>query len=146
MSECPSMDLINGMLEEALSTLGANDSLILHSDQGWQYQMCSHQTKLKNHGMVQSISRKGNCLDNAVVESFFGTLKAECFYLNNYKNIMEFKQAIEAYIHYNNECISLNTKWTKSGRIPNLAPFSCLISLSNLAEAVQKRRFYLSED
>jgi len=111
MSERPSMDLINGMLEKALSTLGANDSPILHSDQGWQYQMRSYQTKLKSHGIVQSMSRKGNCLDNAVVESFFGTLKEECFYLNNYKNIRELKQEIEAYIHYyNNERVSLKLK------------------------------------
>ncbi|HFW2888805.1 TPA: IS3 family transposase [Salmonella enterica subsp. enterica serovar Potsdam] len=118
MSEHPSMDLINGMLEKAFSTLGANDSPILHSDQGWQYQMSSYQTKLKNHGIIQSMSRKGNCLDNAVVESFFGTLKEECFYLNKYKNIRELKQAIETYIHYyNNERISLKLK--------GLSPVEC---------------------
>ncbi|EAA9727544.1 IS3 family transposase [Salmonella enterica subsp. enterica serovar Typhimurium] len=111
ISERPTMDLINGMLEKALSTLGANDSPILHSDQGWQYQMRSYQTKLKSYGIVQSMSRRGNCLDNAVAESFFGTLKAECFYLSSYKNIRELKRAIEAYIHYyNNERVSLKLK------------------------------------
>lgn len=111
MSERPTMELINGMLEKALSTLGVNDSPVLHSDQGWQYQMRSYQTKLKSYGIVQSMSRRGNCLDNAVVESFFGTLKAECFYLQNFKSIRELKRAIDEYInYYNNKRIRLKLK------------------------------------
>ncbi|MBF0595858.1 transposase family protein [Faecalibacter sp. WQ 117] len=55
--------------------------LIFHSDQGWQYQMKQYQTQLKKKGIIQSISRKKKCLDNAIIENFFGTLKSEMFYL-----------------------------------------------------------------
>ncbi|SUX62018.1 transposase B [Citrobacter amalonaticus] len=61
--------------------------------------------------MTQSMSRKGNCLDNAVMENFFGTLKSECFYLSQFSNISELRKAIEDYIrYYNNERISLKLK------------------------------------
>lgn len=58
--------------------------------------------------MTQSMSRKGKCLDNAVMENFFGTLKSDCFYLNRFSDLDELRKAIEDYIHYyNNERISL---------------------------------------
>ena len=53
---------------------------ILHSNQGWQYQMVSYQTILRENGIQQSMSRKENCLDNSAMESFFGRLKTECYY------------------------------------------------------------------
>ncbi|EEJ9020356.1 transposase family protein, partial [Salmonella enterica subsp. enterica] len=71
------MSMVDNMLEKALQILDTEDTPVLHSDQGWQYQMTGYQKKLKSHGLTQSMSRKGNCLDNAVVESFFGTLKSE---------------------------------------------------------------------
>lgn len=111
LSERPRMQMINAMLEQALSRLEGNDSPILHSDQGWQYQMSHYQEILKSNGVVQSMSRKGNCLDNAVMEGFFGMLKSECFYLNNYKSIKELRRDIEEYIdYYNNERISSRLK------------------------------------
>ncbi|HID2976445.1 TPA: transposase, partial [Klebsiella pneumoniae] len=60
---------------------------------------------------VQSMSRRGNCLDNACAECFFGTLKSECFYLNKFNNIEELKTALSDYIHYyNNQRISIKLK------------------------------------
>ncbi|ELD0416196.1 IS3 family transposase, partial [Escherichia coli] len=58
---------------------------------------------LKDSGIVQSMSRRGNCLDNAVIESFFGTLKSECYYLNEYKNVEDLKRDIIDYINYYNQ-------------------------------------------
>lgn len=111
ISERPTMKMINGMLENAFSVLKTQDMPVLHSDQGWQYQMRSYQTKLKERGIMQSMSRKGNCLDNAAMESFFGTLKSECFYLQKFKSIRELKRAIDEYInYYNNERIRLKLK------------------------------------
>ena len=72
------------MLKKAINeNLNEGDSPILHSDQGWHYQMNKYQKKLKNHGITQSMSRKGNCLDNAVIENFFGLLKSELLYSEN---------------------------------------------------------------
>ncbi len=73
------MLMINSMLDQAMSRLGEHDKPILHSDQGWQYQMRHYQNVLHSNGVVQSVSRKGNCLDNAVMEGFFGMLTSECY-------------------------------------------------------------------
>jgi putative transposase len=73
-------------------------NLILHSDQGWQYQMKQYRRLLQDKGIIQSMSRKGNCLDNAVIESFFGILKSELFYLNKYESISQLKKDIKEYI------------------------------------------------
>ncbi|MBW7387474.1 DDE-type integrase/transposase/recombinase, partial [Escherichia coli] len=75
--------------------LNPHEHPVLHSDQGWQYRMRRYQNILKEHGIKQSMSRKGNCLDNAVVECFFGTLKSECFYLDEFSNISELKDAVD---------------------------------------------------
>ena len=84
-------------------------SLLMHSDQGWQYQMKQYQSILKQNGIKQSMSRKGNCLDNAVMENFFGTLKSELFYLNKYDSIDHLKKEINGYIkYYNHDRIKLN--------------------------------------
>jgi transposase InsO family protein len=75
---------------------------ILHSDQGWHYQMRSYQHALKERGITQSMSRKGNCLDNAVMENFFGVLKSELLYLKEFESIDHFQQELEGYIPYYN--------------------------------------------
>jgi putative transposase len=67
---------------------------MLHSDQGWQYQMKQYQVLLKEKGLVKSMSRKGNCLDNAVIEKFFGILKTELFYIMKFKDINHLKKEI----------------------------------------------------
>jgi transposase InsO family protein len=77
------------MLNKAFAKLGPRDKPILHSDQGWQYQMPVYSRRLKQQKVRQSMSRKGNCLDNATMESFFGTLKSAFFYLNKFRNLDE---------------------------------------------------------
>lgn len=78
---------------------------ILHSDQGWQYQMQKYQDKLKELKLEQSMSRKGNCLDNSPTENFFGRMKEEMFYGKEYlyKDMNSLTKAIVKYIEYYNE-------------------------------------------
>lgn len=109
ISERPTFDQIEAMLQKAFGRLGANPDLILHSDQGWQYQMKQYQRLLKSKGIIQSMSRKGNCLDNAVIENFFGILKCELYYLTKFTSIDHLRQEIRNYIdYYNNDRIKLN--------------------------------------
>jgi putative transposase len=109
LSERPDFKSVTNMLEKALKKTDNTKSLIMHSDQGWQYQMKQYQSILKKNGIRQSMSRKGNCLDNAVMENFFGTLKSELFYLNKYESITHLKKEINKYIkYYNNDRIKLN--------------------------------------
>ncbi len=87
------------------------DGMILHSDQGWQYQHISYRQLLKEKGIIQSMSRKGTSADNAFMESFFGVLKSEMYYgfEDTFKNKYELKEAIIDYIkYYNEERIKLN--------------------------------------
>ena len=98
----PTYSLVHKMLDQALVQLEPDDSPILHSDQGWHYQMKSYSHTLKTHGILQSMSRKGNCLDNAVIENFFGLLKSELLYLQEFNSMEHFKQELEDYIHYYN--------------------------------------------
>ncbi|RPD82982.1 IS3 family transposase [Neisseria weixii] len=107
----PASDLAGKMLKEAFKTLMPSEKPILHSDQGWQYRMPFYQQQLKDKGLVQGMSRKGNCLDNAAVESFFGTLKPECFHTCKYASVTELETALHEYIHYyNHERIKLKLK------------------------------------
>jgi putative transposase len=73
----PVFDLVSDTLQEALARSACTSELIVHSDQGWHYKMQSYRAMLKHHGVSQSMSRRGNCFENAVIESFLGTLKAE---------------------------------------------------------------------
>jgi putative transposase len=111
LSERPNFEQITNMLKKSFRKIPNNTNLILHSDQGWQYQMKQYQLLLKKKGLMQSMSRKGNCLDNAIIENFFGILKSELFYLKKYSSINQLKQEIIEYInYYNNERIKLNLK------------------------------------
>lgn len=95
-------------LKEALVKLSSGVGLVVHSDQGFHYQHQHWQNCLKHSGATQSMSRKGNCLDNAVMENFFGHLKEEMFHHDHYQNIEELEAALHAYIQwYNNERISI---------------------------------------
>ncbi|BFO30343.1 hypothetical protein KoxyNG13_008160 [Klebsiella pasteurii] len=108
ISERPTMPMIDDMLMKAFARLDAGINPVLHSDQGWQYRHRWYQYQLQAFGIIQSMSRKGNCLDNACAECFFGTLKSECFYTKKFKDIDELKIAIEDYIrYYNTRRISL---------------------------------------
>lgn len=98
----PVYPLVSKMLDKAFKYLNEGDSPILHSDQGWHYQMGKYRQVLKNEGIIQSMSRKGNCYDNAVIENFFGLLKSELLYLLEFKNMEHFIEELENYIHYYN--------------------------------------------
>jgi putative transposase len=109
LTERPMFNQVTMMLKKAFKKIPDNINLILHSDQGWQYQMKQYQFLLKEKGITQSMSRKGNCLDNAIIENFFGILKSELFYLKKYNSISQLKQEINGYIiYYNNERIKSN--------------------------------------
>jgi len=102
ISPSPRMSMVMNMLDDAISKLPKEHSLILHSDQGWQYQMKNYQRKLVANGIQQSMSRKGNCLDNAVMENFFGILKSELLYLQQFDSMEHFISELHDYIHYYN--------------------------------------------
>jgi putative transposase len=102
MQKQPHFSLVSSMLKKALSKLADKEAPLLHSDQGWQYQMPAYRRQLSERGLTQSMSRKGNCLDNAAMESFFGTLKSEFFYLNRFSSIEQLEAGIRQYIHYYN--------------------------------------------
>ena len=109
LTERPVFNQVVAMLKKAFKKILNNTNLTLHSDQGWQYQMNHYQHLLKEKGIIQSMSRKGNCLDNAIIENFFGTLKSEMFYTQKFKSIEELKQEIDKYIiYYNNDRIKSN--------------------------------------
>ena len=101
-SERPLYKLVGSMLNKALRKLKASDKPILHSDQGWQYRMPAYHRALRCKGVQQSMSRKGNCLDNAAMESFFATLKSEFFYLEKFNSVEQLKAGLKTYIHYYN--------------------------------------------
>jgi len=111
LSESPSFSSVMSMLSKAIDRVDTTQSLLLHSDQGWHYQMKQYQNLLKEKGITQSMSRKGNCLDNAVIENFFGIIKSELYYLKKYTSVGELKKEIKDYInYYNNDRIKLNLK------------------------------------
>src|SRR5690606_41511291 len=100
---------IISMHQNAILKLKNGKNLIFHTDQGWQYQMKQYQQILKQQDITQSMSRKGNCWDNAIIENFFGTLKSELLYLKKFNNIDHLKREIKEYIgYYNNERIKSN--------------------------------------
>ncbi len=103
MQARPLYSLVGNMLSKALTKLkGRSEAPILHSDQGWHYQIPAYRKQISDSGLTQSMSRKGNCLDNAAMESFFGTLKSEFFYLNKFATIDQLKTGLRRYIHYYN--------------------------------------------
>jgi len=105
ISSKPNFAQINHMLDMAFEKYDNLEGLILHSDQGWQYQMYDYHKKLKEKGILQSMSRKGNCLDNCVMENFFGKMKNEMFYGHEYEfeTLEQLKEEMEEYIKYYNE-------------------------------------------
>ncbi len=111
LSESPNFKSVMTMLDKAFKKIDPTQPLLLHSDQGWQYQMKKYQLSLQQKGVTQSMSRKGNCLDNAVIENFFGIIKSELFYLKKYTSVFQLKKEINDYInYYNNDRIKLNLK------------------------------------
>lgn len=98
----PTIDLVTNMLEKALGKLKPDERPILHSDQGWHYQMTEYRTMLSKRKLTQSMSRKANCLDNASIESFFAVLKTECFHHRKFESVEALKSTIDTYIEYYN--------------------------------------------
>ena len=99
----PVLEMVMEMINDALAVIGPNSHAILHSDQGWQYQHKTYQQTLKENGILQSMSRKGNCLDNAVMENFFGLLKSELLYLQKFDSVEHFLDELHKYLKYYNE-------------------------------------------
>jgi putative transposase len=111
ISERPVLSMVTTMLEKAFEKIPDNTNLILHSDQGWQYQHKQYQRMLREKGIRQSMSRKGNCLDNAVIENFFGLLKSELLYLQDFESMEHFKRELIDYLDYcNNRRIKAKLK------------------------------------
>lgn len=107
----PTYDLVGKMLSQALKSLKPTQAPMIHSDQGWHYQMPAFRRELQARGLEQSMSRKGNCLDNAVMENFFGILKTEFFYGKQFDSVDRFIQELKSYIrYYNRERIKLKLK------------------------------------
>lgn len=111
ISKSPNLKQVYDMLDKAFGKFDKLDGLILHSDQGWQYQNYGYRKRLKKHHIIQSMSRKGNCLDNAMAENFFGIMKSELLYPQKFESEEEFIKALEEYIeYYNNKRIKYRLK------------------------------------
>ena len=111
ISDSPDLHMVMKMVNNAIKKVKPQKGLILHSDQGWHYQHMQYQLTLKRNGIIQSMSRKGNCLDNAMMENFFGIMKSELLYLQEFKDMDHFKHELKKYInYYNNDRIKLRLK------------------------------------
>ncbi|WP_306370091.1 IS3 family transposase [Nocardiopsis sp. CC223A] len=98
------MELTNASLRAALETLAPGQRPLVHSEQGFQYQHVSWQCLFAGAECAQSMSRKSNCLDNTVIESFFGHLKEEFFTHTEFHSLEKFTAVLEEYIvWFNNE-------------------------------------------
>ena len=111
ISQSPNLWQIREMLDGLFEKLPAGATPLFHSDQGWQYQHEEYQRLLKEHNIIQSMSRKGNCMDNGAMENFFGRLKVEMFYGEKFESVNTFIEELKHYIdYYNNERISIKLK------------------------------------
>lgn len=105
--------LVHNTLKKLLN-MGVAKGCILHTDQGFQYTRKAYCKQLKEANIIQSMSRRGNCWDNAPIENFFSHFKAELIYLVKTNDVSELTEHIHHYIDfYNNERIQL-----KSGMSP----------------------------
>ena len=98
----PRYALVGDMLEQALEQLPSGAKPMLHSDQGWHYRYPRYRERLEKAGLEQSMSRRGNCLDNATMESFFGTLKSEYYHRERFDSVAQLQAGLEDYIRYYN--------------------------------------------
>lgn len=111
ISTSPNLWQIRDMLDGLFAKLPADASPVFHSDQGWQYQHAEYQRLLAEHNITQSMSRKGNCMDNGAMENFFGRLKVEMFYGEKFENVNVFIDELKRYIdYYKYERISMKLK------------------------------------
>lgn len=98
ISKIPKLEQVYDMLDKAFAKFDCFDGLIPHSDQGWQYQHIGYRKYRENQHIIQSMSRKGNCLDTAMVENFFGIMKSELLYAEEFESLEVFMKALEEYI------------------------------------------------
>lgn len=106
ISLTPNLQQVRDMLSGLFDKLPDDARPIFHSDQGWQYQHAEYQRFLAEQNIVQSMSRKGNCMDNGAMENFFGRLKVEMYYGEKFQTVDEFISCLKKYIdYYNNERI-----------------------------------------
>lgn len=113
ISKSPNLKQVTDMVNEAFNKYDDLSNLIFHTDQGWQYQHESYQKLLTDKGVKQSMSRKGNSIDDGLMENFFGLLKTEMYYdqEDEYKTIDDLIKAVEDYIYYyNNDRIKSRLK------------------------------------
>ena len=111
ISTSPDFNQTKRMIDEAFKQYPNLEGLIFHSDQGWQYQHKTYQKWLKDKGIKQSFSRKGNCMDNSPMENFFSIMKNEMYYGYTYNTKEELLIAMNEYItYYNNERINIKRK------------------------------------
>lgn len=111
ISTNPNLQQIKDMLQGLFEKLPIEARPLFHSDQGWQYQHAEYQRLLAERNITQSMSRKGNCMDNGIMENFFGRLKVEMYYGEKFESPRGFIEKLEEYIeYYNNERISLELK------------------------------------
>lgn len=111
ISTSPNLEQIYDMLDKAFAKYDCLDGLILHSDQGWQYQHYGYRKRLEERHIIQSMPRKGNCLDNAIAENFFGIMKSELLYAEKFETPEAFMKALDEYIeYYNNKRIKSRLK------------------------------------
>nr|WP_277221812.1 IS3 family transposase [Peptoniphilus vaginalis] len=104
ISKQPTLEPILKALDKAIEITSINkEERIFHSDQGWAYQIKQYTSRLEKEGITQSMSRKGNCLDNSPMENFFGILKQEIYYGKKFYSYEELKETIEEYIEYYNK-------------------------------------------
>lgn len=127
ISNSPTLDFVLKPLEKALDIVkDATYRTTIHSDQGWHYQHDKWVKKLKKHNVFQSMSRKGNCIDNAPVESFFGILKQEMYHGEPLITYEELKSKIEDYIFfYNNKRIK--------GKLSGMSPVQYRVHTEQIA-------------
>ena len=117
-------ELVLSTLQAALPRRDGAVGLIVHSDQGWQYKMRPYRAMLTHHGVTQSMSRKGDCYDNAAIESFFGTLKAEFFHLAKFDNVAQLGAGVHDYIEYynrerSNSGCKVSARWHTGSEVPH---------------------------
>ena len=106
ISRSPNMKMVLEMLSGLEGRMSEGDAPLLHSDMGWQYQMPAYRFALERMGVTQSMSRKGNCLDNAKAENFFSMVKTELYYDWEGDDPDRFVKELEIYIDwYNNSRI-----------------------------------------
>ena len=111
ISTSPNLHQIRKTLDGLFAKFPDDATPLFHSDQGWQYQHAEYQRLLAKHNIKQSMSRKGNCMDNGAMENFFGGLKVEMFYGEKFESVNAFIDKLESYIHYHNhDRISLKLK------------------------------------